>query len=130
METEVLLSIGSNDKLRHERVSEALDWLRGKLDYFRTSQIYPTLPVRGAKGEYVNAVAQGRTTDLKILEADLKLYELSHGRDAAARAEGRVPIDIDVVVVNGEVVRPRDYACDFFRIGLSALADDAPDSGE
>lgn len=124
--TEVVLSVGSNDETRADRVRCAIEWLCGILTSAVASHIYPTMPVRGAKGSYVNAVVRGFTMDLPTLETQLKQYEIANGRDASARAAGRVPIDIDVVIAGGHVLRPRDFGCDFFRIGLDAIQKHKP----
>ncbi|MDE6338577.1 MAG: hypothetical protein K2K97_02170, partial [Muribaculaceae bacterium] len=54
-------------------------------------------------------------------EGITKNYEKENGRNAEARKRGDVPIDIDIVVWNGEVVREHDFVCNFFRIGLRTL---------
>lgn len=119
---EVFLSVGSNDSERQRRVESALAWLRERLADVAESHIYATAPLWGAKGAYVNAVMRGSVADVAALERDLKAYEIANGRDAAARAEGRVPIDIDIVVADGKVVRPCDYGADFFRLGFETIA--------
>ena len=51
----------------------------------------------------------------------LKLYETTHGRTPACKLAGLVPIDLDIVMWNGEVVRQRDFNQDYFQIGWKQL---------
>ena len=75
-----------------------------------------------AKPKYMNAVISGFTDiPFETLNASLKEYELSHGRDSESRRRGEVPIDIDIVKWNGNIIRPRDYSADYFRKGLAEI---------
>lgn len=75
-----------------------------------------------AKPKYMNAVISGYIDiPFETLNANLKEYELKHGRDSEARKKGEVPIDLDIVRWNGEIIRPRDYASDYFRKGLTEI---------
>ncbi len=119
---EVVLSLGSNCGDRHRNVEQGLEWISTLLHHFRTSSLYFSEPLGGTGCNYVNAVAIGET-DLTVdqLNRLAKAKETEAGRDAAARAEGRVPLDIDIVSADGIIVRPRDFACDFFRRGWDEL---------
>lgn len=119
-ETRVVVCVGSNCDAAN--VARALDMLAGVLSDFRASTVYRTAAVGGGK-DYANAVACG-STDLSSEELDalFKRYELAQGRDKTARALGCVPVDIDIVISAGEVVRPWDFRQSFFRIGYSELA--------
>ena len=59
--------------------------------------------------------------DLATLEAMLKACEVMEGRTSDARAAGRVPLDIDVVIADGRVLRPDDFKRYFFRQGYEEL---------
>lgn len=70
----------------------------------------------------MNAVLSGYSDiPFEKLNKDLKAYELKHGRDSEARRKGEVPIDLDIVKWDGEILRPRDYAADYFRKGLTEI---------
>lgn len=120
MKSHLFLSVGSNTEAG--QVEKAVEWLSGKLQKFASSSLYTTPAVQGKGKPYVNAVVEGYITgaeeDFNNL---LKDYEKTCGRDDTARKEGRVPIDIDIVVRDGSVVRERDFAHSFFRIGYSEL---------
>ena len=47
--------------------------------------------------------------------------EYDFGRDSEARERGDVPLDVDIVLFDAEIVRPRDFSQSFFRIGYESL---------
>lgn len=81
----------------------------------RTSE--PHAADAGASGEYTLSAEEA----LQSFEAECKRYELEHGRDAEARRNNHVIIDIDIVIAGKKILRPGDYRCSFFQIGYSAL---------
>ena len=40
---------------------------------------------------------------------------------AGASVSGKIPLDIDIVVWNGEIIRPQDWKQDYFQTGLKEL---------
>lgn len=119
---EVVLSLGSNDGDRHANVASAIKWLQETLERCRSSSIYETEAIGGGY-PYMNAVAKGEWNGTaEELDSLCKEYERRHGRDQKARMLKRVPVDIDIVIVDGIVVRQRDYGFDYFRRGLNELA--------
>ena len=121
-QTEAILCIGSNCGDRVTNVTAGLEWLSGILIDFRHSYVYATPDCHGGKREYMNAVARGLTDKTPFeLEMACKDYEISCGRNSAARAVGDVPVDIDLVVYDGSVLRKRDYDSEFFKKGFLSL---------
>lgn len=120
----VVLALGSNCGDRRKNIHEAIRWLEGQLSLMTVSDIYET-PAEGKTAggcNYVNAVAAGLCLmDPEDLNRRLKEYEFLSGRDEKCRACGDVPIDIDIVVVNGVVIRQRDFDSLYFRIGYSSI---------
>ena len=55
------------------------------------------------------------------LNLRLKRYETEAGRTDEARRRGEVAVDIDIVMMDDAIVRPRDAAQDYFKIGFSQL---------
>ena len=109
-ELNVVLSLGSNCGDRESAVAEAAGWLSRMLDGFSCSDIYETRAIGHDGPDYMNAVVIGSTKlTLAELEASCKAYELSHGRDEQSRREKRVPVDIDIVMANGDVLRPQGF---------------------
>lgn len=119
---EALFCIGSNCGDRKSNVIKALDWLEGILLDFRHSPIYITPDCHGGQREYMNAVCKG-SSELPVgeLERLSKQFEISLGRDAQARTRGDVPVDIDIVVFDGKIMRERDFESEFFRIGYMEI---------
>lgn len=114
----VVLSIGSNCGDRRRAVASAISWLSGLLDDFIASDIYETPPVGHQGSNYMNAVVCGTfTAPLSELERSCKRYEVECGRDLVARLRNQVPVDIDIVALDNEILRPEDFKRDFFRIG-------------
>lgn len=120
--TEVIFCIGSNCGDRVGNVAKALSWLSGLLTSFRHSSIYATPDCHGGQREYMNAVGIGEAKHTALeLDGLCKEYEISCGRDADARASGDVPVDVDLVVYDREVLRRKDYASEFFKEGYREL---------
>lgn len=117
-----VISLGSNCGNRGEAVGRALEWLSGMMGSFVCSEIYET-PACGHTGNpYINAVAAGFTClSLQEFDSELKEYEIRNGRDLAARAQGLVPIDLDIVISGEDVLRPVDFSRSFFQIGYRAI---------
>lgn len=119
---EVFLSVGSNCGNRHSQVESGIGWLRDLLLNVKVSSIYSTGDCHGGPRDYYNAVVKGLTS-MKIEDLDLmcKVFESNHGRTPDARSQGDVPIDIDVVVFDNEIIRPKDFRQKFFQIGYRQL---------
>lgn len=71
---------------------------------------------------YVNVVMEVATTlGHDELRAAFKEMERAEGRLPSMKELGVVPLDVDIVVYNGEVMRPADYGQAYFRKGMSLL---------
>lgn len=116
----LVLSVGSNCSDRE--VEKALVWLKGNLDKFKSSRLYTTPPVQGRGKPYVNAVAEGfADIDIDKFNILLKEFEKDAGRNELCRQKGIVPIDIDIVKCDDQILRPKDYLQKFFQIGYLEL---------
>lgn len=119
----VVLSLGSNHGDRLGAVERAIDWLSELLTEFNASQIYETEPVGHSGTNYMNAVVKGvYDGSVEDLEKLCKEYEIAHGRDPESRKLNLVPVDIDIVIADGVVLRPRDFRCSFFKKGYVAIS--------
>lgn len=118
----VVLSVGGNCGNRVEAVSEAMAWLATELDTPCSSSVYETKPIGNAGNNYMNGVIAGEFDGtVEELSMKCKAYEISHGRDDEARRRGDVPVDIDIVIADDVILRPRDFGCSFFQQGYSEL---------
>lgn len=117
----IAIGIGSNTPNAQRHVDEACRWLAGTFTGVRCSESYLTDGVgdrcRGMK--YRNAVAVGHTgLTAEDVCRQLKEYEVTHGRD---RGVSEVPIDLDLVVYDDEVLRHSDFDRMYFLKGYRAL---------
>lgn len=116
----LVLSIGSN--ISATQVHKAIEWLSGRLTDMAVSDVYRTPAVKVGSRTYSNAVACGNIVgSCDEFDAELKQYEFSCGRDEEARGRGDVPIDIDIVLADGRVLRDWDYRQSFFRTGYNQI---------
>lgn len=122
MAVETVLSIGSNCGDRCHQVESGIEWLKSVLSCLRSSSIYSTMDCNGGKRDYFNAVVSGYTAiTMESLDKMCKQYELSHGRTSDARKKGDVPIDIDIVIYDTEIIREKDFSQIFFKIGYDEI---------
>lgn len=118
----VVISLGSNCGDRMSLVSESIVWLKGVLMQVRCSDIYETPCAKESGKPYMNAVLSGfYQGDGLQLEDILKTKEHEMGRTSECRGRGDVPIDMDVVILNDEIIKEWDYRQRFFRIGYSQI---------
>lgn len=118
----VVISVGSNCGDRRSNVQKGADWLKSILMQAECSRIYETECAVGKEKPYYNAVLKGfYEGDGIMLDELIKEKEREMGRDAGCRERGDVPIDIDIVIENGGVVKPWDFRQKFFQTGYSEI---------
>lgn len=104
------------------RVAAAMTWIQSILRSTACSGIYETDDFHPTGRKYCNAVMTGDTAlSQSDIDTAVRLYELNAGRDESARLRGDVPIDIDLVIWNGSVLRPRDMEREYFLRGFREL---------
>lgn len=117
-----VLSLGSNIGDREENVNDTITLLSSLFPGLESSGIYETPEIHGVGASYMNAVVRCRIAqDYDGFCSLAKEIERHRGRNEETRMRGEVPIDIDVVIWDGEVMRPADYAREFFQIGYRTL---------
>lgn len=118
----VTLSFGSNSGKRVVNINNALKWFESVSIDCRFSSVYETPEIHGHGAPYMNAVASGFTGyDFDTLNRLAKVFEVKNGRDTTCRLQGIVPIDVDIVIWDKEIIRPKDFACEFFQIGYKEI---------
>lgn len=123
----VIISIGSNTPDKWERVSRALQWLSEWTMSGRKSTIYSSLP-EGSCAEkirytYANAVYAALTPHPReVIEEMLKNYEVENGRTPQMKQFGIVPVDLDLVYFDEELLRPVEITRSYFRRGYDELS--------
>lgn len=122
--SQAIISIGSNVPDKKKRVENACEELKSLFPSFESSPIYTTGAVGRCTGQpdYCNAVARLSTSDdYEALKKFFKEKESEYGRVHDGSRTTLVPLDIDIVVWNGAVMRPRDMQQEYMRIGLEML---------
>lgn len=101
---------------------EAIYWIKTILNQTKCSEIYET-PCALQQGKpYLNAVVKGFYQGTgQELEEILKDKEREMGRTSKCREKGEVPIDIDIVILDGDIAKAWDYRQKFFQIGYSQI---------
>lgn len=116
------ISIGSNHADKYANVVAALAWLGQTFHDVRASSIYLTAPVSGVGEDYCNAVAicmVQKPDGAEEVTRRLKMYEAAHGRTPQS-----VTIDLDLVIYDGEILRPKDFQREYFKRGFAELGVD------
>lgn len=115
----LMIGVGSNSPDKTHQMELALEFLRSSLDNFRCSSVYSTPALNGVDADYLNAVASG-SCDMTVDEvvSIFKDYECRCGR---RKSDKSVIIDLDLVVADGNVLRPRDMDREYFRLGYREL---------
>lgn len=119
----VVIGIGSNYGNRKVSILNAIEWLEKVLLQTKCSSVYETPCALKVGKPYMNVVIMGYYQgDGFQLDDLLKDKEREMGRTAELRKKGDVPIDMDIVIMDGEVVKDWDYRQKFFQIGYNEIA--------
>lgn len=117
-----VIGIGSNTPDRTERVAAAIGWLGSVFSEGFHSSAYVTRALNGHDPAYLNAVMSVECDrPMDEVNAMLKDYEQTSGRTAVSKLHGEVPIDLDIVVWDGRIVRPKDFGYRYFLQGYDEL---------
>ena len=117
-----VLAIGSNCGDRRQHVMDAIKWIEEVSWIEKSSSLYFSPDIKGTGHTYLNAVVvaefDGGADEFNGL---IKEYEKRAGRDAECRKRGLVPIDIDIVISDAEILRPKDYRAEYFLKGYEEI---------
>lgn len=112
------VSLGSNDGDRRRHINDALTRLMETGEVSAYSDIYETAAINGRDADYMNAVAVVRSQLPPEQFTDVcKRVERYGGRNRSSKLTGRIPIDIDVVIIDTTVIRPADFSQLYFTRG-------------
>lgn len=120
-----IISLGSNTDDKLNKLTSALSSLEVILIEATEPYIDPddNLPY----SPYLNIVAVVNTDkDYESLRNHTKLLERKAGRSKEDKDSGIVPLDIDIVVYNGKIIRPADFNRPYFTNGYSRLSSIKP----
>ena len=117
-----VVSIGSNVIEREAMMSRTVKWLEEQFDDVRVSEIYETPEYSRRYDPYFNCVASASTR--MLLDDAVKLmkeWEMKCGRTPQSKITGKVVIDLDIVIWNDSVVRPKELSRDYFLRGYRMI---------
>ncbi|MDO4320164.1 MAG: 2-amino-4-hydroxy-6-hydroxymethyldihydropteridine diphosphokinase [Bacteroidales bacterium] len=118
-----VICLGSNTPDASLRIALALDGLRRSADVLQTSDAYVNDDDTGRGAPYTNLVAECDTTcTLEDMCDIITRLETEGGRTADSKATAVMPIDIDIVIWDGDILRPYDYTRPYFTRGYTRLA--------
>lgn len=118
-----ILSLGSNSADKKNQIARCIEWIKSHSQLQSASSIYCTPATNGCGSIYSNAVVKIATEYAEEEYIKLtKQYERSCGRTPQSKTHGVIPIDIDVVIWNGETIRPKDFSQNYFAIGWQEIA--------
>jgi len=120
--TPCTIGLGSNTTDREYQITQATEFILGLLDKCSCSEVYESAPYNGKDKPYLNAVIHGLSPfSQEDLVAKLKKWEADHGRTQMKTFEGVIPIDLDLVIWNSRILRPRDFERHYFNVGYRQL---------
>lgn len=117
-----ILTLGSNYGDREENIQKARRYLRDICKTVKASPIYESPDYLGHGTKYLNLIMEVDTpVAQEQLISQLKKIEIKLGRTNERRERGEVPIDVDLVIFENEVVKPSDYDAAYFKTGFGQL---------
>jgi 2-amino-4-hydroxy-6-hydroxymethyldihydropteridine diphosphokinase len=118
-----IIGIGSNTIDACVRVEQCCKLLTSMVEEAKFSSVYETEAVGSLpQPNYHNCVGVISTPrPFEDMKQALKDMEREAGRLPEHKAEGKVIIDIDIVVWNQEVIKPTDLARTYMTIGMEEL---------
>ena len=122
-QNKIILSLGSNYH-KEENMKRAVVLLQACFASLRFSEAIYTEPIGcpQSKETFLNQVAIGNTThNFEEVHVALKEFEKQLGRKAEDKQMGRIPIDIDLLQWNEEVLKPMDLKREDVISGLDSL---------
>lgn len=120
----IYIGMGSNLSSAAEVLAEARCWLEELSD----DEAYFSTPVSTAPVDFpwpalfMNQVARIRSTmTLEEVKASLKRMERRAGRRRGDKQRGVVRLDLDLLAVDDDVLRPSDWQRPYIRQGIEEL---------
>lgn len=124
MRNQAILCLGSNSDCE-ANINSADDLLRRYFRSIRFSESVYTEPVGLAgSGPFLNQVALVCTdVSLEEVRLALKTMERQLGRRPESKEMGQIPIDIDLLLWNGEILKPADWEKDYVQLLSCSVAE-------
>lgn len=120
--TPCTIGLGSNTADRDSQIARATEFICGLLHNCSVSSVYESEACNGKDAPYLNAVIHGVSPmSEEVLMKHLKEWEILQGRTPAKTLEGQIPIDLDLVIWDSRILRPRDFERHYFNMGYREL---------
>ncbi|WP_308550373.1 2-amino-4-hydroxy-6-hydroxymethyldihydropteridine diphosphokinase [uncultured Parabacteroides sp.] len=128
MRNNVILCLGSNTDCE-ANLKSAVGLLRGYFGTIRFSEAAYTEPVGlPGSGLFLNQVAvAGTEASQEEVERALKDMEKRLGRMPDSKQKGQIPIDIDLLLWNGTILKPADWEKEYVQLLFRSVADGCHD---
>lgn len=119
------IGVGSNTPDREARLNRAIEHVKHFLIKCSVSSIYESDAINGKDAPYLNAVIHGLSpVNSTALIKFLKDWEIEEGRRQDEVMNGQVSIDLDLVIFDSRILRPKDFERHYFNIGYRELLAD------
>ena len=118
-----LLSLGANTPDKRQRLADAMTTIAQIAHIEAETPIYET-PAEGSVATlpYANALLLIETSaEYEELRATFKEWERNAGRTPESKAQGVIPLDIDIVVWNEQIIKERDMEFEYMKLGMKLL---------
>lgn len=118
-----LISLGANTIDKKQRLADTIVAIAQIAFIEAQTPIYET----AAEGSvatlpYANALVLIETSaEYEELRATFKQWERNAGRTAESKAQGLIPLDIDIVTWNDHVIKERDMEFEYMKLGMKLL---------
>ena len=125
--TPCTIGLGSNSSDKKTQIDNAINYVCELLADAHVSEIYESEAVNGKDDPYLNAVVHGNSPlGIEELNRYLKEWEARQHRDDTPDENGRhtVKIDLDLVIFDSRILRPKDFDRLYFNKGYSQLLAD------
>lgn len=117
-----VLCLGSNVADREQMIGRAITQLEGLCRIIASSTIYEAPDDSGLGGPYLNVV-MSVVPDLPYEDFRLRLKEMEcdFGRNEQSKSIGCMPLDVDIIIWDGEIVDRYQYSREYFQKGFREL---------
>lgn len=118
-----LISLGANTIDKKRRLADTIVAIAQIAFIEAQTPIYET----AAEGSvatlpYANALILIETSaEYEELRVTFKQWERNAGRTAESKAQGLIPLDIDIVTWNDHVIKERDMEFEYMKLGMKLL---------
>ena len=120
-----LISLGANTPDKKKRLDDAIVAIAQIASIKAQTPIYET-PAEGSTATlpYANALILIETeAEYDELRATFKQWEAQAGRTPESKAQGIIPLDVDIITWNDKVIKERDMEFNYMKKGLKLLED-------